>query len=267
MKTWIVRALVVIGLLFFGWIGHFFLAPRGLAWIVWTVASVIGAFVALEVILRTRKRREERADWARFEAAVTDPGSRREVIRELVREIDRARRFGPRGRMPHARLAVRLAELHLANDDAEKALQALAKVPVTELEPLPAAVVRCARAQAYLHAGDADGAHAALSPLGAELDAAAIGDPVLDATLALARGGLALERGDPDAALQAARSVTALAEPHDELWDEARALEAAALDAQGASDEAAETLGSIRATGRARLEAIGTARVRRLLAA
>ena len=264
MRTWIGRALVVIGLLFFGWIGHFFLAPRGLAWIVRTVASVIGAFVALEVILRTRKRRKERADWARFEAAVTDPGSRREVIRELVREIDRARRFGPRVR--HAPAGAE-AELHLANDDAEKALQALAKVPVTELEPLPAAVVRCARAQAYLHAGDADGAHAALSPLGAELDAAAIGDPVLDATLALARGGLALERGDPDAALQAARSVTALAEPHDELWDEARALEAAALDAQGASDEAAERLGSIRATGRARLEAIGTARVRRLLAA
>lgn len=260
MKTWIVRALVVIGLLFFGWVAHFFLAPRGLAWIVWTLAGIVVAFVALELVLRTRKRRGERSDWARWQAAVTEPARRRDAIRELKREIDRARRFGPRGRVKHARLATRLAELQLALGDAEAAIATLAKAPVQDLEPLPAAVIRCARAQAYLHAGDADGAHATLSPVDAET-----GDAVVDASLRLARGGIALERGDADAALEAARAIAAIAEPYDELWDEARALEAAALDAQGASEAAAEALGSIEAPGRARLEAVGSARVRRLL--
>jgi hypothetical protein len=260
VKTFITRAVVLVGLLLFGWVLDHFLEPLGLRWVVWTLAGVVVAFFLLETGLRARKRARERADWRRWRAAMDDPNARRAAIRELRSRIDATRRLGRRFRVRHARLATTLAELHEADGDGEAAVKVLAKVPATELEPLQEAVVRHARAQAYLHAGDPEGAAATLKPL-----PESTGDAVLDASLTLVRGAVALEESRVDDALSAAREIAAKAEPHDELWDEATALEAACLHEQGDEDAAREALARLEEAGRRRLARVGSARVRDLI--
>ncbi|MBX3271827.1 MAG: hypothetical protein KF729_16285 [Sandaracinaceae bacterium] len=260
MKTWLIRAAVLAGTLVLGAALHAALAPRNLAWVVYALGGGVVALVALEVGLRLSRRRRERADWARWRAALLDPPARRRAIGELRRAADRAARLGPRLAVRQARLAVALGELQLAEGRAEDALRALARVDVSLLDPLQATIVRVARLQAYLHHDDLDGASSTLAPLDGAQDL----DPVLDATLALARGAVALEQGRTDDALAAARAVASRAEPHDEIWDEARALEAASLEASGAPWRA--VLASVEGSGRARLAALGSARVRRLCA-
>ena len=259
-KTWVVRGVAGLGLVALGWFALQVLAPRGLAWIVWTVAALGAAFFLLELFVRARRRASEKAEWARWKQAVDDPKIRRTVISELERSFARARILGPRMRLTQARLATALAELHEADGKSEKAIQVLAKVPVEELEPLQAAVVRCARAQAYLHAGDVDGAAATIAPVGD-----VTGDPVVDANLALVRGAIALEEGDRDGALSAARSVAAAAEPNDELWDDARGLEAACLADAGDAAGARAALEAVEQAGRQRLGLLGSARLRALV--
>ncbi|HJL15905.1 MAG TPA: hypothetical protein RMH99_09625 [Sandaracinaceae bacterium LLY-WYZ-13_1] len=260
MKVWITRAVVLLGLLAVGWVLDALLAPRGLRWIVWTLAAIVLGVFALELILRGRRRRRERADRARWRAAMEDPKARRAAIRELRARIDAARRLGPRLRVRHARLATTLAELHEAEGDGDAAVRVLARVPAEDLEPLQEAVIRLARAQAYLHGGDADGADATLGPL-----PGTTGEPAVDASLRLARAAVALERGEPDAALAVARDVADRAAAHDALFDEAKALEAACRDARGEPTEARAALDALDETGRRRLRRIGSARVRALL--
>lgn len=261
MKTWIVRGATLLGALVFGWVLYVLLEPRGYAWVVWTLGCFVLGFFVTEMVLRTRKRSGERADWARWKAALLDPPARRRAIGELRRAQDRARRLGPRLAIRQARVAVALAELELADGKDDAAIRTLSKVDVSLLDPLQAVILRVARAQAYLHGGDVDGAASTLIPLEGETT----GDAVLDASLALARGAVALEEGRLDEARAAAAAIVDAAEPHDELWDEAKALEAACLAASGAPHAA--SLEAIQEAGRRRLAALGSARVRALIEA
>lgn len=258
MKIWIARAATLAALLFAGLALHVFLAPKGYAWVVWTLGTVVLAFFVLEIGLRMRKRATERSDWRRWKASLGDPRARRTALNELRREIGRARRLGPRLRVRHTRLAVVAAELQLAGGASDAAVVTLSKIDVSTLEPLQAVIVRIARAQAYLHGDDVDGAIATLSALDESS-----GDAVLDASATLVRGAVALEEGRLEEAEGAAREIVDAAEEHDELWDEAKALEAACAHACG---ESADVLvREIRAPGRERLSLIGSARIRRML--
>lgn len=261
MKTWLVRAGAIVGASIAGWVLHVLLGPLGYGWVVWVIAGLAGGFVALELGLRWRKRAGERADWAQWKAALHDPPARRRALDELRRAGERARRLGPRFAVRQARLAVAQAELELADGKGERAVATLSKVDVSRLEPAQAAVIRLARAQAYLHAEDIDGAAAALSPF----EGSPPSDPALAASVAVARGLVALEEGRPDEAAEAATTVLEVAEPHDELWDEAQALAALCCAARG--EDPAPRLDTIRAPGRRRLAALGPPRLRALLEA
>lgn len=259
MKTWIIRGLTLLGTLAFGSTLHFFLEPIGYAWVVWTLGAIALCFFALEIGLQQYKRFGERASWERWRGALLDPPARKRALDELRRELARAKRLGPRLRVKQARLSVVRAELQLAEGMSRDAIATLAAIDVNQLEPLQAAAVRLARTQAYLHLGDIDGAAATLSPLAGERT----GDAVIDASLKLAFGAVALEEGRTDDAGAAAREIVEIAEEHDELWDEAKALEAACLEQR--DEPHRETLRAIRAPGRARLLALGSRRLREML--
>ena len=259
MKVWTLRALWITSALALGWALHSFLEPRGAGSVVWILGGVVTLFLLVEFVLRTRKRRDERASWARHERALLDPAARRRSIQELRRELARARRLGPRLIVRQTRLSVALADLQLAEGDSDGAVQTLSRLDISRLDDLQATVVRLSRARAYLHGDDLDGAAATLSPITEEV----ISDPVLRASLTLARGQLALEEQRPDDACAAAQQIAQIAEPHDELWDEAKALEACCMHAEGKAFD--QPLGQIRAAGRERLAALGSARLRALL--
>ena len=150
-------------------------------------------------------------------------------------------------------MAIALAELHEADGRTDEAVKVLAKVPVERLDPLPEAVVRLARAQAYLHRGDTEEASATIKPLGEGVD-----DPAVDAALRLTRATIAYLDGEVADAVDVARQVLAQAHPEDELWDEAKALEALVTDDPGLLDE-------LSPAGRARLAAVSAPRIREWL--
>lgn len=236
------------------------LAPRGLGWVPVALVGLLLAFAALELGLRARRRASEDVDAERWRAALTDARTRPAAIAELRRRIDRARRFGSRLRLQHARLAITLAELLEAAGKYEEAIATLARVPVDELTPLEAAVVRHARAQAYLAAGDLDGAEIALAATPERVD-----DAVLDASLVLARAAVCLGRGRVDEAEERARKIAELAEEGDELQDEALALIARCQWERGAHGDARASMARIDEAGRQRLLAMGPAVVREML--
>lgn len=262
MRVWIARAGMLAGLLLAGWVAWFFLAPRGLGWIVWALGGLIAAFVALELALRARRRGADASALTRWHAAQADPSARRAAIRELRSRVDRARRMGPRLALEHARLATILAELLEADGRAAEAIAALAKIRVDELDAVQSAVVRQARAQAYLVAGDLDGAEATLAAAPERT-----GEDVLDASLSLGRAWVALARERADDAERAARAIAEAADEGDELHDEALAILAACALARGDGDEAGDLLARIDAEGVRRLERLGPAPLREILAA
>jgi len=253
---------MLAGLGLAGWVLHFFLAPRGLEWVVWLLGGLIAAFFALELVLRARRRSADAGDLTRWSSAQSDPSARREAIRQLRSRIDRARRFGPRLALEHARLATVLAELLEADGRPEQAIATLAKVPVDSLDAVQSAVVRHARAQAYLAAGDVDGAENALA-----IAPARTGEDVLDASLALARAWVALARSRIDEAERSGRAIAEAAEEGDELHDEALAILAACAVTRGRKDEGRATWARIDAEGRARLERLGPALLREIASA
>jgi len=261
VKTWIVRGLTLAGALALGAALHFLLAPLGYAWVVWGLGGLVAALFALEMSLRARRRGRERRSWRRWRATIFDAPARERALAEIRRELDRARRLGPRLRVSQARLSVLLAELLLAKGSSREAIRVLSKIDLSPLQPLQAAAIRLARTQAYLHLGDVDGAASALTPF----DGVATGDAVIDASVRLARGAVALEEGRVEEAEDAAGAILELAEPHDELWDDAVALKAACLEERDEPHEV--TLRTIEAAGRVRIGALGTRRLRELVAA
>lgn len=259
MKLWLVRAAVLAGLLALGALAWRLLEPIGLGWIVYLVLGLIAAVLGGELALRASRRRGERARWRRWKAALLDRGARASAIAQLTTELERARERGGRARLLQARLAIALAELLLADGRSEEATATLSRIPVASLDPGPAALVRLARAQAYLHRDDRDGARATLAALDERLD-----DPVLDASLVLARGALALVEDRVGEALEAAERVADLAAPGDELHAEAVVLAAAARCARG-DDDARGGLDELPDEARARARALAPGRARALL--
>lgn len=260
VRVWLIRTGIVLCLAVLGYALHALLAPRGLAWVVWALGGCALAFVVLELVLRARRRAGRAGDEERWRATIDDPRARRTAITEVRSRFERARRLGPRLRVEQARLATLLAELLLADDKTEAALGVLAKVPLDELAPIEAAVVRHARAQAYLAAGDLDGADTTLRPLPEQA-----GDEVLDASIALCRGAIALGRGELDRAEEIARAI--IEESDDELRGEARALLAACLHARGDREGASVLVRQIDAEQRRHLSLLGPAVLREVLAA
>jgi tetratricopeptide (TPR) repeat protein len=260
MRVWLTRAAIVLGLSALGAALWFLLSPHGFGWIVWVLFGLLGLAVAIEVVVRVRRAAVDERAWSRWQRAVGEPELRGAAITEVRARIDRARRFGPRLRMEHARLATQLAELLEAQARSGEAIEALAKVPVDSLDALPAAVIRHARAQAYLHAGDAESAAQTLAHAPERT-----GDEILDTSLALARAAVALHADRFDEASEKAAAVRDAAEPGDELHDEALAIEAAVRSLKGDREAARALLDRIDAAGRARLALLGSARVRELL--
>ncbi len=257
MRTWTARGVLVAVFALFCAGLWFVLAPRGLAWIVWTLIGLTAAFVILELALRGRRDAADAGDLLRWQSSLDDPSARRRAIGELRRRIDRARQLGRRLRVEHARLATVLAELLVADGSLEAASRTLARVPIDELDALQAAVVRQARAQTYLAAGDVESAESALSTAPTRT-----GQPVLDAALALSRAGVALGRGRVDEAEQRAGEVRDAAEEGDALYDEALAILAACHAARGDESGADRLIARIDDEGRRRLALVGPALVR-----
>lgn len=249
MGTWWKRSLTLAALGLALYAIHFVVAPYGYGRVVWGVGAAFGLWLVLELVLSSRRRNRERLARRQARAALADETLRLRVRPELRRQLAAARRLGRRTRVRQARLACALAELALADGDTEAAVKTLAKVPVEELEPLIAAVVRLARGQAYLHRLDLEGARATLGPLGDR-----IGDPALDASLSLLRATLDHFEGKAGAEA-VAEDVLAKAEAHDELWDEATALLALARGD-------AAPLDALEEAGRARLAAVAVPDVR-----
>lgn len=261
VRIWIARSGMLLGLALAGWVAWYFLAPLGLGWIVWALAGLVAAFIALELALRARRRGIDARALERWQASQAEPGARRAAIREVRSRIERARRYGSRFVVEHARLATILAELLESDERAAEAIAALASVPVDALDPLHGAVVRQARAQAYLAAGDLDGAEATLAAAPART-----GEEVLDASLMLARAWVALGRARLDEAEEAARAVAAKAEPNDELHDEAQAILATSAHERGDHERARALLATLDEPGRDRLTRLGPRSVREILA-
>jgi tetratricopeptide (TPR) repeat protein len=259
VRLWIVRGAIVSGLVLLGWVLWLVLSPYGFAWIVWVLAGLLAAAVAIELVVRATRVHGEGAQWEVWRRAMEDDDARQLAIDDARARIDRARRFGPRKHLEHARLAAALAELLEAAGRSQEAIDTLAKVPVDALDPIPQAVVRHARALAYLHAGDIEGAAAALALVPERVE------PVLDASIAIARGVIALGQDRLDDAERFARDIEAKAEEGDELHDEALALQAAVLLAREKPDEARALIARIDEGGRRRLALIGPALIRRAL--
>lgn len=253
---------MLAGLALVGWVLHALLAPRGFGWVVWTLGAFLAAFIALELVLRTRRRGADARDLERWSRAQADPHERREAIRELRSRLERARRFGPRFALEQARLSTVLAELLTADGRPEHAIAVLAKVPLDSLDDLQLGVVRHARAQAHLAAGDIEAAETTLATAPERT-----GEELLDASLALARAWVALASGNAHEADRAARAILEANEEGEELHDEALALLAASARARGEHESARALLARIDAEGRARLERVGPAPLRKMLLA
>src|SRR5690606_13807119 len=93
------------------------------------------------------------------------------------------------------------------------------------------------------------------------------GEERLDAALALARAWGARASGHAPEADRAARAILEANEEGEELHDEALALLAASARARGEHESARALLARIDAEGRARLERVGPAPLRKMLLA
>lgn len=250
-RVWVTRSAILLGLALFLAV-LYALLPAGVRWSVWILAGLIALAVIVELALRARRGAGEEAQWERWRQAMEDPAARRAAIADVRARIDRARRFGPRMHLEHARLASVLAELSMADGRSQEAIDALAKVPIDAMEPAAATVIRHARAQAYLHAGDVEGAASALAMVKDGVD------PVLDASIAIARGFIALGEKRTEDAERIATEVLAIAEEGDELHDEALALRAAIRGERALLDRIDEA-------GKRRLRLLGPAAIREVL--
>lgn len=253
MKLWLGRAAVFAGLLALAAVLRHFLAPLGLAWIVYVGLGLIFAVFGGELVRRAFRRGRERHDWARWRAALLEPEARADAEAELSTALERARLVGARTRLLQARLSIALGAIQLADDRSEDATETLAQLRVSGLEAGPAALVRLARAQAYLHRDDAEGARATLAALTGDLD------PVLDATRSATQAALALVEGDLTRAESLAADVAERSDPTDDLHADATVVLAAVRGDAGLLDplpaeSRARALALAAGTARARLE-------------
>lgn len=236
---------------------YHFLAPRGLAWTLMPIAlAVMLLLIALEVA-RWRRRLKRAGMDSQWEEALLDAAKRPAAIAAL-----RTRLAKTSDTVDRARLRVALAELLDADAKSEEAGDVLADIDENALPPVDAAVVRHARAEIALRRGDIDAAHTALQgrPV-------SCGDAELDVRLDLLAAQVEIERGGAESALKIATRIGDRAGKDVDLARDAAIVTACALDALERRDEALALLRPIDPELRAVIAALGSPRVRTLIAA
>ena len=240
------------------WLAYYVLDHWGISWVLWVVLGLgVTAFLVEKVLQRSRRRKRE-ADWDRWEQAIGDEVARPAAMTEIRERLKTVRRLGARTRLEQAHLSVMLAELHDAAGAPAEGAKVLSQLPVDELEPAQAAVVRHAKVVCYLSAGDIESAELTLSVRDEKTSASDV-----DARLDLLGLMVAIEKGDAARALREAPAAARKA-GDEEVELEARVVEAAALDALGRRAEALSKLDGVDAPTLAGLARLGAPRVRPL---
>lgn len=250
----------VLAVAIFATLLYFGLDAFGYAWAMVPIATLILLIWLAETARMRWQARKREESWDRWEAAVNAEESvRDQAIAEVREALEKSRRLGPRLRLEQAHLSVILAELLDAAGRPAEGSRVLTRVKIDELEPGQAAVVRHAKAVAYLAAGDVENADLTLRVRGSRSPEADV-EARLDFLVLM----VAIEKGEAQRALDEAAGI-AKAHPQDPtLADDARVVEAAALDALGKRDEA---IAKLRPLGKETLTALarlGQPRVRPL---
>jgi hypothetical protein len=246
----------LVAVLAFG--AYSYLAARGVGWLLLPIALAITLLLVVTEVLRLRARRK-RAGLrdTQWEDALLDAEKRPAAIASL-----RVRLIKAGDNTDRARLRVALAELLDADGKSAEAGEVLADIDEGALPPVDGAVVRHARAEIALRRGDLEVAHAAL-----EGRSVTCGDAELDVRLDLLSAQVEIERGGAEGALKVARRVGASAGKDADLARDAAIVEACALDGLERRAEALALLRPIDAELRPVIAALGSPRVRALLAA
>jgi hypothetical protein len=257
MNPWLIRIGRVVAVAFFALILYYALDQYGYAWVMVPIVTV-GFLAYLGETLRMRWVRQQRVrDWDRWEASVVDDATREASIGEVRDALQKSHRLGPRLRLEQAHLSVILAELLDAAGRPQEASRVLTRVKIDELAPGQGSVVRHAKAVAYLSAGDVDNADLTLRVRGSRSDEADV-----EARLDFLELMVAIERGDAEKALEGADVIAKKVPKDDSIAEEARVVEAAALEALGKHDEAVAKMKALSKETIAALARLGPPRVR-----
>ncbi len=258
-NVWAWRVMRILAVTIFSVVVYYVLDYYGVAWAMVPLVSVV-FLIWLGETLRMRWRAQQREKgWDRWEAAVTDDTKRDAAIEEVREALEKSRRLGPRLRLDQAHLSVILAELLDAAGRPTEGSRVLTRVKIEELESGQAAVVRHAKAVAYLSAGDVENADLTLRVRGQR---SSEGD--VEARLDFLVLMVAIEKGDAQRALDEADGIATGYPADPTLVDDARVVEAAALDALGRRDEAIAKIKVLPKDTLAALARMGQPRVRPL---
>lgn len=258
-NVWAWRAMRILAVTIFSVVVYYVLDYFGVAWAMVPIVSVV-FLIWLGETLRMRWRAQQREQsWDRWEAAVTDDATRDAAIEEVREALEKSRRLGPRLRLDQAHLSVILAELLDAAGRPTEGSRVLTRVKIEELESGQAAVVRHAKAVAYLSAGDVENADLTLRVRGQR---SSEGD--VEARLDFLVLMVAIEKGDAQRALDEADGIARSYPADPTIADDARVVEAAALDALGRRDEAIAKIRALPKDTQAALARMGQPRVRPL---
>ena len=258
-NVWVWRVMRVVAVALFAALVYYALDAFGYAWVMVPLVT-LGFLAWLGETLRMRWVQSKREQsWDRWESAVTNDATRDAAIEEVREALETARRLGPRMRLDQAHLSVILAELLDAAGRPAEGSRVLTRVKIDELQPGQAAVVRQAKAVAYLAAGDIENADLTLRVRGSRSSEADV-----EARLDFLELMVAIEKGDPQRALDRADGIAKSVPADPTLADDARVIEAAALDALGKKDEAIAKLKTLAPEVVAALARMGQPRVRAL---
>lgn len=258
-NVWAWRAMRVVAVAVFATVVYFALDYFGVAWAMVPIVSIVFAIWLGETLRMRWAARKKEESWDRWERAVIDDGAREEAIAEVREALEKSRRLGPRLRLEQAHLSVILAELLDAAGRPAEGSRVLTRVKIDELEKGQAAVVRHAKAVAYLSAGDVENADLTLRVRGSRSDEADV-----EARLDFLELAVAIEKGEPERALDGAAAIAKGCPSDPTLEDDARVVEAAALDALGRRDEALARLKGLPKETLAALARMGQPRIRPL---
>lgn len=224
------------------------------------VAVVVSALMIGVAYWQRKQTRESETRFVAWESTLADPPSRARAITEIRAELQRTQPHAKRMIGDRAQLSLVLAQLLDAAGRADEACDVLARVPVEEMKPIGAAVVRQARLVAQLSAGRLDDAQATITAHRPPTDAAT------DARIELGQRQLWIERGELDRAEADLAAIDELAKTDDtDLAADVVALRAMIADARGERARARELLGALPAEQLEALRAAGPTRVKAIL--
>lgn len=258
-NVWAWRAMRVVAVAVFAVLVYYVLDYFGAAWAMVPIVSLVFLIWLGETLRMRWVARKKEESWDRWEAAVTDDAARDGAIAEVREALEKSRRLGPRLRLEQAHLSVILAELLDAAGRPQEGSRVLTRVKTEELESGQAAVVRHAKAVAYLAAGDVENADLTL-----RVRAQRSGEADVEARLDFLELMVAIEKGQAQRALDEAGGI-AKAHPQDPTLEiDARVVEAAALEALGRHDEAIAKMKALPKDTLEALARLGQPRVRPL---